>query len=154
MSPGETVRTLPPVSNLRSGRAARCDWTRPSRASDVHERRALETAISVCYARPWLGSNRVGKLRNKWLPAAGCDRDLHKRLLELRRKTYAHTDPDGGRTALAQLGPGNIASIGEQWMPLRGDELPESADLCERQAARFKQEIGDALDGAQKPAQS
>ena len=41
---------------------------------DFHARRALETAISVCYARPWIRSNRGGKLKDKWLPAAGPDR--------------------------------------------------------------------------------
>jgi hypothetical protein len=61
------------------------------RQTDVHAHRALATAVSVCYARPWLDSNLGGKLKAKWLPAAGADRDLHKRLLKLRRQTYAHT---------------------------------------------------------------
>ena len=35
---------------------------------DVHARRALETAISTCYARPWIASNNGGKLKAKWRP--------------------------------------------------------------------------------------
>ncbi len=57
--------------------------------ADFQERRALETAISVCYARPWLDSNRSGKLRKEWLPVAGPDRDLHRQLLELRARPSA-----------------------------------------------------------------
>ena len=71
---------------------------------DFNARPALETAISVCYARPWIPSNLGGKLKDKWLPAAGPDHDLHRRLVEPRRKTYAHTDPAGGRTVSAQRG--------------------------------------------------
>jgi hypothetical protein len=60
---------------------------------DHHARLALDTAISVSYARPWIDSNRAGKLKSKWLPPTGPDRDLHERLLNLRHKSYAHTDP-------------------------------------------------------------
>ena len=35
---------------------------------DFHARRALETAISVCYARPWLPSNHGGKLKDSGFP--------------------------------------------------------------------------------------
>jgi hypothetical protein len=85
---------------------------------DHHARRALETAISVSFARPWIDSNRGGKLKAKWRPAAGPDRDLHNRLLDLRHKTYAHTDPAGGRSALTYVGPGDLLGIGEA-----GDEF-------------------------------
>ena len=121
------------------------------RQLDVHARRALETAISVCYARPWIDSNNSGKLKTKWLPNAGPDRDLHTRLLKLRRKTYAHTDPAGGRQAFAQRGPGNALGIGEQWIPLARSELPAIAGLCDRQAARFEQALVDEIDAASKP---
>jgi hypothetical protein len=119
---------------------------------DIHARRALETAISTCYARPWIDSKNTGKLKKKWLPSAHSDRAIHKRLLKLRRKTYAHTDPAGGRKALVQLGPDNVLGIGEEWIPLRRAELPAIADLCDRQAARFSQALVDALDGAPNSA--
>ncbi len=118
--------------------------------ADGHARRALETAISVCYARPWLPSNLGGKLRDKWRPADAPDRDLHKRLLNLRHKTYAHTDPAGGRKGLAHIEPAeNVLGIGEQWMPLRPGELPAIADLCDRQAARFREALVNEIDAAQ-----
>jgi hypothetical protein len=116
--------------------------------TDFHARRALETAIAVCYARPWIDSNKSGKLKHKWRPAAGPDRDLHNRLLKLRRQTYAHTDPGGGRTAFAQRGSENTLGIGELWESLRRDELRAIIDLCERQAARFRQAVADEIDGA------
>jgi hypothetical protein len=84
---------------------------------DVHARRALETAISVCYARPWIASNQSGKLKDRWLPSVGADRNLHDMLLELRRSAYAHSDPAGGRKARLDDG------IGEEWIPLRRDLL-------------------------------
>jgi hypothetical protein len=94
----------------------------------------------VCYTRPWLKSNRGGKLKDKWLPTTGADRDLHELLLELRHKTYAHTDPAGGRKAILDSGGG----VGEEWLPLRRELVPAIEGLCDRQAARFMQ----ALSGA------
>lgn len=111
-----------------------------------HARLALDTAISVSYARPWIDSNRAGKLKSKWLPPTGPDRDLHERLLNLRHKSYAHTDPASCRHALAHLGPGKVLGIGEQWVPLKRDELSAIAGLCERQAARFEQALVNELD--------
>jgi hypothetical protein len=118
---------------------------------DHHARRALETAISVCYARPWLPSNRSGKLKDTWRPVAGSDRDLHSRLLQLRRQTYAHTSPEGGRKPQVQVvsvGHKKTLAIGEQWIPLPVADLLPIADLCDRQAARFMQALIDALDAA------
>jgi hypothetical protein len=112
-----------------------------SQRVDPHDRRALETAISVCYARPWLESNRSGRLKDKWLPAVGADRDLHKRLLELRHRTYAHSDPAGGRKASVQLGPEGVRFIGEEWVPVSRADLTAIAELCDRQAQRFGQAV-------------
>lgn len=92
----------------------------------------------------------AANLRPSGGPAAGPDRDLHNRLLELRRKAYAHTDPAGGRNGLAQLGPGNVLGIGEEWMPLGGGALPAIADLFDRQAARFQQALVSEIDAASK----
>jgi hypothetical protein len=73
------------------------------RQGDVHVRRALETAIAVCYARPWLESNRDGKLKKRWLPNGAEELRLHDLLMDLRKRTYAHNDPTGGRRSLATL---------------------------------------------------
>jgi len=83
------------------------------------------------------------------LPAAGPDRNLHERLLKLRRKTYAHTDPEGGRKGFITVGPDNIFGVGEEWVLLPASELPRIADLCDRQAMRFEQEI--VAQTTQKP---
>jgi hypothetical protein len=112
---------------------------------DAYRRRALETAISVCYARPWIDSNKSGKLRKKWLPEADDDRTRHRRLLDLRHKTNAHTDPDGGRQAIAQFAH-NVLGLGEEWIPLPVSEAAAIVNLCETQAWRFRQAIIDAVD--------
>jgi hypothetical protein len=118
---------------LQAGAAARL----VRRQMPIHARLALETAVAVCYARPW-GNNNVGRLHEKWLPEADADRKLHARLLMLRDKRYAHTDPEGGREALAQAD----GAVGEQWIvQLRPAELDAIADLCDRQADRFKQAL-------------
>ncbi len=112
---------------------------------DPHARRALETAISVCYARPWSEMNRSGTLGKKWLPAAGADRDLHYRLIELRKKTYAHTDPVGGRKGVAHYMGDEIIGLGEQWTQLPRADRPAIEDLCARQANRFSQAVADGV---------
>jgi hypothetical protein len=54
---------------------------------------ALATAIAVCYARPFLSTNAVGRLGSQWTPKAGTpEREIHDWLLEERKKRYAHTD--------------------------------------------------------------
>jgi hypothetical protein len=111
---------------------------------DLQARRAIETAISVCYARPWLYSKGRGKLKKKWRPPNGPERDLHKRLLELRHITYAHTDVTGGREPFVQRGSEALA-IGEKWKSLPPGETPAIVDLCERQEARFRQALEDEL---------
>jgi len=106
---------------------------------DFHARRALETAISVSYARPWIDSNRGGKLKAKWLPADDLDRDLHNRLLDLRHKTYAHTDPAGGRSARAHVGPDTFlasARSGFRSMPTTCQRLPIYATGRQRASRR------------------
>jgi hypothetical protein len=144
----EQQRLALAVSDMRQAAAAA---RLLNQQEDFHARRALETAISVCYARPWIDSNRGGKLKAKWRPTAGPDRDLHNRLLDFRHKTYAHTDPTGGRSALADVGPGNVLGIGEQWIPLNANDLPAIADPCDRQAARFQQALADEIDVARNP---
>jgi hypothetical protein len=120
------------------------------RRHDFHARRALETAISVCYARPWT-RNQIGKLEDAWLPEVGPYRDLHDRLLKLRNKTYAHTDRDGGRKAVAQSGPGNVVGFGEMWERLPASEVTAIVELCERQVERFTQGLVDQIDAARNP---
>ena len=78
--------------------------------------RALETAIAVCYSRPYGGSNRVGVLGNEWLPEDPGDLAVHARLLELRDQVYAHTDRTDARDITDVFGDGFYA---EEWRPLR-----------------------------------
>jgi hypothetical protein len=92
---------------------------------------------------PWLKSNKIGKLEDEWLPAAGPDRELHRRLVNLRNTTYAHTDPEGGRKSVAHLMDEGVTGLGEEWVPLRPDDLERIADLCQRQADRFSQAIAN-----------
>src|SRR5262245_52415108 len=111
LTPEQERRALA-ISDMRQAAAAA---RLLNEQDDFHARRALETTISVSYTRPWLDSNQGGKLKAKWLPDPGPDRDLHDRLVSLRHKAYAHTDPAGGRRGLAHVGPGNVLGIGEQW---------------------------------------
>ena len=58
--------------------------------------RALETAIVVCYARPFGKRNKVGALHENWEPLKEFPK-LHTELLNLRDKVYAHTDETEAR---------------------------------------------------------
>jgi hypothetical protein len=115
------------------------------RQVDVHVRRALETAIAVCYARPWLESNRDGKLKKRWLPNGAEELRLHDLLMDLRKRTYAHNDPTGGRRSLATLEAGVVTATGEEWIPLPRKDLDPIAELCARQAKRFQAGLADML---------
>jgi hypothetical protein len=119
-------------------------------ASSPNERRALETAIVVCYARPFNEKNKLGRLNPKWQPERGPKRKLHRRLLQLRDGVYAHIDPEARRTAYATFtlddegfvaGGGGVAEQWRKHIPLA--DLPAIIELCETQAERFVNAAGD-----------
>ena len=59
--------------------------------------RALETAIVICYSRPFAGGNKAGTLGAEWAPPAPELVPLHDLLLGARDKVYAHNDRTGAR---------------------------------------------------------
>jgi hypothetical protein len=113
------------------------------RGYDSHAGRALQTAIAVCYARPFAETNRLGTLRKKWRPEDPVGRDVHEALCEMRNRVYAHTDPDGGRRVWAsfdvsETGEVEGVSVGVAWNPIRDTDLLTVIETCDRQAARFE----------------
>ena len=57
--------------------------------------RLLETAMVVCYMRPFTQSKLVRL--DEYVPKEGPDRLLHMRLETLRNEVYAHTDAKADR---------------------------------------------------------
>ena len=103
--------------------------------------RALETAIAVCYARPFTRDSDRKRLDDKWAPEE--TPLLHKALLALRHQVYAHTDPNTEARQLIDLseffgesGHGHT----EAWLPLNRDVLPTIVWMCDAQAERFIRE--------------
>lgn len=56
--------------------------------------RALETAMAVCYMRPFTKSDLA--VPDEYVPTTGVDEAAHSHLKALRNKVYAHTDKYGG----------------------------------------------------------
>jgi hypothetical protein len=103
-------------------------------------RRALETAAPVAYARPWGKTNTIGGLAEHWLPESPSGRTLHRELVKLRDKLYAHTDEEFGARCVADVSkmlgtPGPFYA--PAWRPLNLDSLPEISALAEAQKIRF-----------------
>jgi hypothetical protein len=63
---------------------------RSGTSDDANFRWALETAIAVCYMRPF--TYGVWKLPNRYLPKASPEAEIHKGPRQLRNKAYAHSD--------------------------------------------------------------
>jgi hypothetical protein len=139
------------VSDLDQARAAA---QMLQNTSDLALARALETAIVVCFMRPF--TNRDVRLPEGWLPPAEDQSDdaLAFRALDaLRDKVYAHTDRDSGREA----GPitveeGEIVNIRwqEEWLPFPRERLPDVINLCLRLREEMVIQAGKAqkiLDG-------
>jgi hypothetical protein len=111
--------------------------------------RALETAVAVCYWRPFTQSSigRLDPVADGPSEESGLG-ELHRRLRRMRDKVYAHTDEEGGRdVTVRDLGPGT-SFITEGWEPLPRDCLPSVIALAEGQADRFRAEaldLGDQL---------
>jgi hypothetical protein len=62
---------------------------------DLSLLRALETAVAVCYWRPFSQSNKVGHLHDK----DALDSAFHAQMKVWRNQAHAHTDKTSGRTA-------------------------------------------------------
>jgi hypothetical protein len=97
-------------------------------------RRALETAVVVCYWRPFDSRNKIGTLGKRWTPKEPRFRLIHNRLRELRHEVYAHTDlPQAtgarGVVSVAELGfDGN--GYTEWWQAIDPDALSEVIGLA------------------------
>ena len=103
---------------------------------------ALETAIIVCYARPFTtGDRRVPRGFDEL--DSESDASLHAELKKLRDEAYAHTDEGSGREiaryAITERGDGTAEiSYWEARLPIERESLPLVISLCERQAERMK----------------
>jgi hypothetical protein len=102
----------------------------------------LETGIVTMYARHFTGNARLG---DSWLPPAGPARDLHNRIMNLRKTVYAHADWTGSRTIVdtnAMLGGTGPPILAEQRSSLSAQELLAIAELAEQQQLRFYEASG------------
>jgi hypothetical protein len=110
---------------------------------DQYLYRALETAIVVCYARPFGRSNVVGAIGEQW-EAIGKAPNLHKELLRLRNKLYAHTDKTEAREVVdvAEMFDLDSPAWTEGWHPIRPEVLPKIVAL----AAHLEAELGAAVE--------
>jgi hypothetical protein len=120
--------------------------------------RALETAMVVCYMRPFKASpQRSGD----YVPSAGDDATMHAELKFLRDKAHAHNDDASGRWAVVEVAPpgaDNIVTVTwrEEWPPYPDEKLPFVIALCERLAERLRNDAGATqmvLDGLADDAQ-
>jgi hypothetical protein len=111
-----------------------------SQHDDVYLMRALETAIVVCYWRPFSASNKIGGLADKWAPQGDRHSELHRTLRNLRNQAYAHTDETSGR--IGDVRPLSVGDqvhhvTGESWWAFPREWIPEIVKLCIEQSVRF-----------------
>ena len=95
--------------------------------------RALETAIVVCYARPFGSRNAVGPLSTNWPPISD-DPELHAELMRLRDQVYAHTDKTEARQVVevSELLGLDSPAYTEGWHAIDREKLPAIAELARR----------------------
>jgi hypothetical protein len=108
--------------------------------SDGTRARVLETAMAVCYMRPFTTSDL--KIPDDYVPAAGADKAAHDNLKTLRDKVYAHTDRASGRAIRdfrIDVGSEIVHFTWEEgWMPFPRENLPFVIDLCESRVKRLQ----------------
>jgi len=114
---------------------------------DVPLMLALETAIVVCYARPFTSSSLLRLSLDEYRPAQASLARYHDALYEMRDRKYAHTDKDSERDASIRYGDAGesegASSVGWTWTwtPLHRSWLDPIRTLCELQYERFANEI-------------
>jgi hypothetical protein len=124
---------------------------------NVHVMRALETAVVVCYWRPFASGNAVRLDPAEWTPRDAQEVAAHETLKALRDKVYAHTDSVikiGGEKVRARdveriedlLGmleeidwnaPDAPLMFTEGWVPLNREALPGIAAFAHVQETRL-----------------
>jgi hypothetical protein len=98
---------------------------------------ALETGMTVCYARPFTKGG-VGKIdERKWAPTSPFNRH-HRLLLDLRHEVYAHTDVT--HRHLVEWGTAALGLRLEQTTRINPTLFPAIAEMCESQQVRFREE--------------
>jgi hypothetical protein len=107
--------------------------------------RALETAIVVCYARPFGSKNKVGPIGKKWAPLKSFPK-LHAELLRLRDKVYAHTDKTEARQVVdAGKMIGAESAWTEGWHAIRREALPVIHELARQLEASLGAAVEDRV---------
>jgi len=154
-SEGNTLTREQLVKQIRRFRLAESDMEQVGAAAVALQdagwgalARALETAVAVCYARPFTRGTNLS--RTKWAPREPDARRLHFRLLDLRRKLYAHTDPDTDARRIVDFGTilrddeaVSSRMYGEQYRELRRDLLPTIVALAREREGVFKAEADE-----------
>jgi hypothetical protein len=110
---------------------------------EIYRSRALETAIVVCYVRPFTHSNTVGPLGSMWHPKDDTGRRLHRSLYAARNSTHAHTDLISFRKAVNTAALlGNYTATARrytgEWRPLDRAVLPVLVPFFEPRADVFR----------------
>lgn len=105
--------------------------------------RALETAIAVCYYRPFSSNKGLRALSERWRPGDARGRTLHAELALLRKQTYAHSDLATSGREIVNVGNivGKPRLYTESWMPLDKAVLPDLIDMFTVTHDRFETEI-------------
>ena len=105
--------------------------------------RALETAVAVCYWRPFSQNNTIGHLRD----GDAEDPTLHAHMKTLRNQAYAHIDASSGRSADIEdiVTPTGVEGLAltEGWWPLPADWLPRIIEVAVRQRDTWRAEAAD-----------
>jgi hypothetical protein len=101
--------------------------------SDGTLARVFETAMVVCFMRPFTGSLRLPEEYGR--PGPG-DAEFFRDIKRLRDKVYAHTDEGTGREAshVTVEYKGEIVNLGwkEAWTSFPRDRLEFFIGICER----------------------
>jgi hypothetical protein len=104
--------------------------------------RPLETALAVCYARPWTKSS-IGQLGEQWLPEDGEGLKRHRDLIRLRNKLYAHTDDDLGARGIRDVSGGGKPTFATEWKPMLEEAVIGARQLAETQRLRFREAVDE-----------
>ena len=123
-------------SDLEQAAAARA----LERESDGMLARALETAMIVCYFRPYSTSS-LKTLPDQYVPTTSPDSERHAILKELRDQVHAHTDKASGRTVSVQMSvDGDIVNLEwrEGWLPFPRQVIPAMLEYFEERRDQFR----------------
>ncbi|MCH9052742.1 MAG: hypothetical protein IIA72_16995 [Proteobacteria bacterium] len=126
-----------------------CDpWER--RGTIYFQQSVYTTALIVSYARPFTKSAGWPSFPTRLLQYTEAERGLHKKLLKLRNKIYAHSDSESYSIRPYRSGSYSVDIVGEPFLKISEDEAVQFLEMTAKGLASIEDRMQQLRPSVEK----